>query len=176
MALHESKMKRARTIISESTTETAAKVLQDPDVVDIVCGPLQTKLRQLQKQLAEEKALHRQTQRCVYIIGLLYALVHALIIMIWLSSRELRKELRKRDSQLKEGKQKLMQCESEVKRLELKSAEEFETALEDYKIRRREQEAVHQDELIKAQGLSGAKLVSDQYHAGICGWEGGEGG
>ena len=114
-SLHESQMKRAKTLITEATCESAAQVLQHPDVVDIVCGPLESKLCQLQRQLADEKALHRQTQRCVHVIGLLYALAHALI-MIWLSSRE----LRKRDSQLKERKQKLMHYESEVKRLELK--------------------------------------------------------
>ena len=65
--LHALQMKRAETIITEATSESAAKVLQHPDVVDIVCGPLQSKLRQLQRQLAEEKALHRQTKRYVYI-------------------------------------------------------------------------------------------------------------
>ena len=83
------------------------------------------------------------------------------------------KELRKRDSELKEGKHNLIKCEAEIKRLELQRSEELQTALKEYQISRCEQDAVHQDELIKAQGLSGAKLVSDQYHAGIYGWEGG---
>ena len=84
--------------------------------------------------------------------------------------------LNNRDSQLKDRNQKLTQCEAEVKRLELKSSEELQSALKEYEQSQRTQEAVYQDELIKAQGLSGAKLVSDQYHAGICGWECGEGG
>ena len=76
--------------------------------------------------------------------------------------------LNNRDSQLKDRNQKLTQCEAEVKRLELKSSEELQSALKEYEQSQRTQEAVYQDELIKAQGLSGAKLVSDQYHAGIC--------
>ena len=63
VALHESKRKRAKTMITEATTESADKVLHHPDVIDVVCGPLQTQLRELRKQLAEEKSRHRKTQR-----------------------------------------------------------------------------------------------------------------
>ena len=62
-ALHESQMKRVKTMVTEATTESAEQVLHHPDVIDIVCAPLQTQLRELRKQLAEEKTRNRKTQR-----------------------------------------------------------------------------------------------------------------
>ena len=60
------KVTRAANAASNATTtEEIEDVFYSNDVVDILCGPSETKIRQLQKQLRDEKLRHNRTQRCV---------------------------------------------------------------------------------------------------------------
>ena len=62
--LHQSKVLRATsTVLQASTMESAADVLKDDNVIDVVCGPLEAELRKLKKALAAERAAHKRTQR-----------------------------------------------------------------------------------------------------------------
>ena len=66
--IHQAKVLRATsTVLQASTMQSAADVLKDRDVVDIICGPREAELRKLKKALTAERAAHKRTQRFVVV-------------------------------------------------------------------------------------------------------------
>ena len=62
--LHHEKVSRVADSVTKATTiEESEDVLFSNDVVDILCGPAETKIRQLERQLREEKLSHQRTKR-----------------------------------------------------------------------------------------------------------------
>ena len=61
---HRVQLSRAAAAVSKaSTMQDAEGALNNEDVVHIICGPMETKVRQLQRQLKEEQDRHKKTQR-----------------------------------------------------------------------------------------------------------------
>ena len=63
-----------------TTNADATDVLKNVDVVDIICGPMQAKIRNLERQIQVGKAAHAKTQRYVssvhvYIIFVIFVCV-----------------------------------------------------------------------------------------------------
>jgi len=50
-------------VTNATTNADATDVLKNDDVVDIICGPMQAKIRNLERQMQAEKASHAKTQR-----------------------------------------------------------------------------------------------------------------
>ena len=64
--LQRAKITKVTQAVSNATTQEQAEgVLYSNDVVDILCGPSETKIRRLEKELREEKLRHQRTQRFV---------------------------------------------------------------------------------------------------------------
>ena len=55
-----------------TTNADVTDVLKNGDVVDIICGPMQAKIRNLERQMQAEKASHAKTQRCVSSMSVLF--------------------------------------------------------------------------------------------------------
>ena len=64
--LHRSKVTRVTEAVSNATThEEVEGVLYSNDTIDILCDPSETKIRQLERELRNEKLQHQRTRRFV---------------------------------------------------------------------------------------------------------------
>ena len=62
--LHKEQVERVSQSVSVAVTKKEVKeVINSEDVVNIFCGPLETKLRKLELQLREEKLGHKKTKQ-----------------------------------------------------------------------------------------------------------------
>ena len=62
--LHKQQIERVTQSMSTVVTRKEVKdVINSEDVVNILCGPLETQLRQLEFQLRQEKLEHKKTKR-----------------------------------------------------------------------------------------------------------------
>ena len=62
--LHKQQIERVTQSMSTVVTRKEVKdVINSEDVVNILCGPLETQLRQLELQLRQEKLEHKKTKR-----------------------------------------------------------------------------------------------------------------
>ena len=62
--LHKQKVEKVSQSVSAAVTKKEVKdVINSEDVVNIFCGPLETKIRQLELQLRQEKSEHEKTKR-----------------------------------------------------------------------------------------------------------------
>ncbi len=53
----------ASTVAKASTMQDAESALNNQDVVNIICGPMETEVRKLRRQLKEEQERHKKTKR-----------------------------------------------------------------------------------------------------------------
>jgi hypothetical protein len=62
--LQKQQIERVSQSMSAAVTKKEVKdVINSEDVVNILCGPLETKIRQLELQLRQEKLEHEKTKR-----------------------------------------------------------------------------------------------------------------
>ena len=62
--LQKQQIERVSQSVSAAVTKKEVKdVINSEDVVNILCGPLETKIRQLELQLRQEKLEHEKTKR-----------------------------------------------------------------------------------------------------------------
>ena len=162
--IHRSKVERATEAASNaSTQEEMEGVIYSNDVVDLLCGPAETKIRQLQRELRDEKLQHQRTRR--------FALCDLCVYIIQPPHTHLCRKLQISQSELStlietHGK-KVVHLETQIKNLQDQSTRDLEEALEQYKIAKKEQQEIHDEELRRCRGLSGSNLISDSHHEGM---------
>ena len=136
------KLDRVNKAVSRAvTSEDAERVLANADVIDVICGPLQTKIRQLQQQLNAEKLKNRHMQR---------------------HQQKLEKELAVQEVKTS---RRIKQLQNELEETKSSHFSQNAAALQKYKQHLTQEKERHEKLLKTSQGLSGSKLVSDQYHA-----------
>ena len=135
------KLDRANKVVLRAvTSEDAKRVLTNTDVIDVICGPLQTKIRQLQQQLKAEKLKTKHVLR---------------------HQQKLEKELA---YQKVKTSRRVERLETELEETKSSLLRQNAADLQKYK-QHLIQEAERHEKLLKtSQGLSGTKLGSDQYH------------